>query len=173
MSLKWTSQLSTTLVNRAPGLLKRPLGHVPFVVKANLIRPVLEYLFREHARTGELDFLQDHWVGICVEDLGLEFDVSFQGRWRLRPHGETSVRFSAASPELLLIAAAKEDPDTLFFQRKLAIEGDTELGLEVKNLLLGVEFDSLPRPVRMAMDKLASLVIQAREPELTVLHGNS
>ncbi|QSX30927.1 ubiquinone anaerobic biosynthesis accessory factor UbiT [Shewanella cyperi] len=170
MSLKWTSQLPATLVNRAPGILKRPLGHVPFVLKANLIRPVLEYLFRDHARGGELDFLQDHWVGISVLDLGLEFDVSFQGQWRVRPRGETSVRFSAASPELLLIAAAKEDPDTLFFQRKLAIEGDTELGLEVKNLLLGVEFDSLPGPVRLALDKLATLVMHSREPELAGQH---
>jgi predicted lipid carrier protein YhbT len=31
--------------------------------------------------------------------------------------------------------ARQQDPDTLFFHRKLAIEGDTELGLVVKNLL--------------------------------------
>ncbi|SNB73692.1 SCP-2 sterol transfer family protein [Kingella negevensis] len=37
----------------------------------------------------------------------------------------------------------EEDPDTLFFNRKLQIEGDTELGLITKNLLDCVEWDKL------------------------------
>lgn len=42
------------------------------------------------------------------------------------------VSFSGNLNDLVLIAGRKEDPDTLFFQRRLSIEGDTELGLEVK-----------------------------------------
>ena len=38
----------------------------------------------------------------------------------------------------------EEDPDTLFFSRRLRIEGDTELGLIVKNLLDSVDWDSTP-----------------------------
>ena len=38
----------------------------------------------------------------------------------------------------------EEDPDTLFFNRKLVIEGDTELGLVVKNLLDSVDWSSTP-----------------------------
>jgi len=34
----------------------------------------------------------------------------------------------------------EEDPDTLFFNRKLVIEGDTELGLIVKNLLDSIDW---------------------------------
>ena len=34
----------------------------------------------------------------------------------------------------------EEDPDTLFFNRKLHIEGDTELGLITKNLLDSVDW---------------------------------
>jgi predicted lipid carrier protein YhbT len=34
----------------------------------------------------------------------------------------------------------QEDPDTLFFNRTLDIEGDTELGLIVKNMLDAVEW---------------------------------
>ena len=34
----------------------------------------------------------------------------------------------------------EEDPDTLFFNRKLQIEGDTELGLITKNLLDSVDW---------------------------------
>jgi predicted lipid carrier protein YhbT len=44
----------------------------------------------------------------------------------------------------LLMLARREDPDTLFFQRLLAIEGDTALGLEIKNFLDRLEWEALP-----------------------------
>ena len=33
----------------------------------------------------------------------------------------------------MLLAQRQQDPDTLFFNRRLVMEGDTELGLVVKN----------------------------------------
>ena len=44
----------------------------------------------------------------------------------------------------LQLLARQEDPDTLFFNRQLSIEGDTELGLIVKNMLDAVEWPNLP-----------------------------
>jgi predicted lipid carrier protein YhbT len=45
------------------------------------------------------------------------------------------------------------DPDTLFFSRRLTIEGDTELGLLLKNRLDALEFafsaSSVPRPLEV------------------------
>ena len=35
----------------------------------------------------------------------------------------------------------REDPDTLFFNRRLCIEGDTATGVHVKNLLDALEYD--------------------------------
>jgi predicted lipid carrier protein YhbT len=61
----------------------------------------------------------------------------------------------AAAHDLLLLARREEDPDTLFFSRRLALEGDTELGLLVKNTLDALDasafdFGALlrPRPAR-------------------------
>ncbi|HHO69282.1 MAG TPA: hypothetical protein ENK12_09640, partial [Gammaproteobacteria bacterium] len=34
-----------------------------------------------------------------------------------------------------------EDPDTLFFHRRLILEGETETGLYIKNLLDALDFD--------------------------------
>ncbi|GAB2181519.1 SCP2 sterol-binding domain-containing protein [Denitratisoma sp. agr-D3] len=57
------------------------------------------------------------------------------------------------SPDLILRAnltaflkllARQEDPDTLFFRRELSIEGDTELGLAVKNMLDAIEWPAMP-----------------------------
>lgn len=39
------------------------------------------------------------------------------------------------------LASRAEDPDTLFFRRQLAIEGDTATGLYIKNLLDGLDYD--------------------------------
>ena len=52
--------------------------------------------------------------------------------------------FRANLSAFLQLVARQEDPDTLFFNRELSIEGDTELGLVVKNMLDAVEWPKLP-----------------------------
>ncbi|SDG69102.1 ubiquinone anaerobic biosynthesis accessory factor UbiT [Propionivibrio dicarboxylicus] len=52
--------------------------------------------------------------------------------------------FRANLSAFLQLAARQEDPDTLFFNRELSIEGDTELGLIVKNMLDAMEWPSFP-----------------------------
>ncbi len=59
---------------------------------------------------------------------------------------------------MVLIAARKEDPDTLFFQRRLRIEGDTELGLEVKNLMDSIDLELLPAPVKFVLQQSADFI---------------
>lgn len=51
--------------------------------------------------------------------------------------------FRANLSAFLQMLARQEDPDTLFFNRELSIEGDTELGLVVKNMLDAVEWPQL------------------------------
>jgi predicted lipid carrier protein YhbT len=68
---------------------------------------------------------------------------------------EAAVTFSARAEDFVRLALRLEDPDTLFFNRRLLIEGDTDLGLTAKNMLDGVELDALtaqmPVPVGMAL----------------------
>lgn len=52
--------------------------------------------------------------------------------------------FRANLSAFLQLVVRQEDPDTLFFNRELSIEGDTELGLVVKNMLDAVEWPKLP-----------------------------
>lgn len=60
------------------------------------------------------------------------------------------VTISATANDFLALALRREDPDTLFFSRRLAIEGDTEIGLLLKNTLdaAALEF-RLPTPARL------------------------
>ena len=61
--------------------------------------------------------------------------------------GNPDLTLAAAAQDFLALALRREDPDTLFFSRRLVMEGDTELGLLVENTLDALEFrPSLPAP---------------------------
>lgn len=58
------------------------------------------------------------------------------GAFGLKPaFGKPDVTIRASVADYIALALRREDPDTLFFSRRLVIEGDTELGLVVKNAL--------------------------------------
>ena len=56
------------------------------------------------------------------------------------------VYFKAKLSGFLQLLARQEDPDTLFFKRHLQLEGDTELGLFIKNMLDAVDVPKLTPP---------------------------
>lgn len=80
-------------------------------------------------------------AGRCVE---LEVsDFALRVRLQLAPDGFVTARDGPA-PDLRIAAPAasylrllrgEDDPDRLFFERALVMEGDTELGLVLKNTL--------------------------------------
>ena len=86
---------------------------------------------------------------IFVRDAGA--GVAFRIRsHRFQPlagNRAVDVTITACAADFLLLAARRADPDTLFFERRLLIEGDTESGLLLKNILDAVE---LPRWVSRA-----------------------
>ena len=59
--------------------------------------------------------------------------------------GEPDLCFAANLSAFLQLLARQEDPDTLFFNRDLSVEGDTELGLVVKNMLDAIEWPQFPQ----------------------------
>lgn len=78
---------------------------------------------------------------IRVTDAQLSFDFQWaNGRFAAgSTTGEPDLTISASAHDFLLLARRQEDPDTLFFSRRLSMEGDTELGLLVKNTLDAIE----------------------------------
>lgn len=155
-------------LKRVPKLAQRSLSVVPFVLKAKVITELLSVLMKEQMEDEELGFLADRWVAIKVTDFNLNFEVSYDKKWIVREPFDADVTFSANSVALIQVAAGIEDPDTLFFQRQLCIEGDTELGLEVKNLLLAIELDQLPTLMRKSVEQLARAVatLQRKSTEI-------
>jgi predicted lipid carrier protein YhbT len=89
----------------------------------------------------DFSFLEGRTVRLIVDDLGARATLRYE-RGHFRPgsaQAEADVSFRAALADFIKLARRSEDPDTLFFQRKLRIEGDTELGLQLKNLLDTIE----------------------------------
>jgi predicted lipid carrier protein YhbT len=96
---------------------------------------------REVFGPAERETLTGRVVRIRVSDAGICASVVFRDG-RFRPawsSEEAALAFTANAAAYLQMLARQEDPDTLFFHRRLLIEGDTELGLLVKNLLDRVE----------------------------------
>lgn len=60
--------------------------------------------------------------------------------------------------DFLLLATRREDPDTLFFNRRLKLGGNTELGLYVKNFLDGLEMEERLGPLLSVMDRTTGLI---------------
>ena len=59
------------------------------------------------------------------------------------PAGNFPSLKAADARDFLLLGLRREDADTLFFNRRLTLGGDTELGLFVKNTLDALEIPVL------------------------------
>lgn len=82
--------------------------------------------------------LEGKVVRIRVQDAGLQFEVSWRGTRFVPIAGAAAapdLAIAASMRDFVLLAQRREDPDTLFFARRLSMEGDTELGLMVKNTI--------------------------------------
>ena len=148
-----------------PRLLSAPLAVIPDRVHSTAVVTVLNRVFANALQDGELDFMQSCNVRIYVQDMHLGFCITLQqGRLvATRPRATPDLSITGTLHAFMLLAARREDTDTLFFQRRLRMEGDTELGLEVKNFLDGLDVDSLwlPRQVSNMAQKALPLYERA------------
>ncbi len=126
-----------------------------------LLAVLVNRVFAAPLARGELDFLKARRLAVRLEDLALHWVFTLDsGRLQVLPSQtppEVSIR--AGVPEFISLAVRRVDADTLFFQQRLAIDGDVALGLLLKNFLDALDVDELPWPARFAMyagDRLLS-----------------
>ena len=127
-----------------PAPLSLPLKILPSFVHNKVLVTALNRMFTKELKEGELDFLQEKIIHISIEDAGIEYCFTLDKK-------KLTAADKNDSPDLilqgtvynyLLLASRQEDTDTLFFSRRLHMQGDTELGLYVKNFLDGMDMDS-------------------------------
>lgn len=163
-------KLSSRLVTDVPKLLAKPLGILPFSCKKCLLTQLIHWQYRQLIEAGELDFLQQRQLGIDIPDLRLKWVMTLDNdRILLTESEQADVWFRAESRFLILLAAGRKDPDMLFFQRRLVVEGDTELGLAVKNLLDAIDPDAVPTILRKGLQHLAAITESGMTQDASVI----
>jgi O2-independent ubiquinone biosynthesis accessory factor UbiT len=101
---------------------------------------------------GGLEPLYGKVITLRLTDAGISprFTVTPSGFVACAGGDAPAVTISAGIRDFVQLALRRVDPDTLFFDRRLVIEGDTELGLLLKNRLDALDLRSLakspPRP---------------------------
>lgn len=125
----------------AASLLPSPLSlwcildrQTPLALKQIIAEHPLNRLFGKAIAEGEFDSFDGRVIRLEITD-GPGISLGF---WKSRLRivegiGDATIRGSVTAFRQL--AEQRQDPDQLFFQRQLVIEGDTELGLALKNLL--------------------------------------
>lgn len=151
---------------RIPAPVGRVLGKLPRRPGSQLFVTALNLALAPHLPIDTCAMLEGRSLRIAVADAGVSFDYTWRaGAFRAANHG-------ADAPDLTIRADAwdfhqllqrGEDPDTLFFSRRLVMEGDTELGLLVKNTLDSLDMDVM-RPGKVLGRLLTMPRMRMRSP---------
>jgi predicted lipid carrier protein YhbT len=154
-------RLGDDLSRAAKALASIPLGRIPESVHSRLLCETLNRVLAPELGDGELDFLERRCLAIQIPELNARFRITLKDA-RLHPatHLMPELTLRGGVREFLQLALREEDPDTLFFQRRLHLDGESELGLLVKNFLDALEVDErrLPQwaaPPASALRRLA------------------
>lgn len=128
-----------------PPLLAALLQRLPAFPGSVLAATALNAVLARRLPPDVAQLLRGRSFRIHVKDARLAFDFGWNGTrfMPLRVQGQPDLTISASGPDFLRIARREEDPDTLFFSRRLSMEGDTELGLVLKNTLDAMELPVL------------------------------
>lgn len=108
---------------------------------ARAVAIAINHLLRGQPIAGRLDELAGRRFRLQVEDVPLTLTFEITGSGLECSLREPHVAMRGALADFVALALRREDPDALFFQRRLVVEGETETGLHLKNLLDGWEYD--------------------------------
>ncbi|HYW93137.1 MAG TPA: SCP2 sterol-binding domain-containing protein [Gammaproteobacteria bacterium] len=130
-------------MTRSGPVVPAPLARQLDRVASRVLGTLVNHLMAGQDSAERLREIEGKSLALQVDDLGARLV------WRIAA-GRLVSAAGAPAPDITIrgtwrdfarLALRSEDPDTLFFQRSLCLEGETETGLFVKNLLDAMEFD--------------------------------
>lgn len=145
-----------------PTRLAPLLRVIPLVWQRQLLERAMARVLAVPLANGTLAFMEDRRLGIEVSDLGLRWVVELRDGQLASSTDVAEATVRGSATDLLLLASRLEDADTLFFQRRLVLTGDTELGLTARNLLDRLPWESVPLGLRIGLNRGARLARAAR-----------
>jgi predicted lipid carrier protein YhbT len=145
---------------------------LPESIHAGAVALAVSHLLRGQPLAAQLGELAGKRFRLCIDDvpLAMTFEITATGLRRSTLPAHVTMR--GALSDFIALARRQEDPDTLFFQRRLAVEGETETGLHLKNLLDGWEYD-VPAHVHAVMPPVLAHFTLAAARGARALHGLS
>jgi predicted lipid carrier protein YhbT len=119
-----------------------PLRVLPDRIHSKVVARACNFLMRGQGLESRLGEMEGKSLGIRITDIPIDLCFTIRGgRLHQSSPDKWETRISGRLAEFWLLATGAEDPDTLFFDRRLNIEGDTETSLYIKNMLDAIEFD--------------------------------
>lgn len=161
-----SKMITPKVIAALPAFGKTLSDLLPSSLKNVLISKVLNRLFVTACQQGELNFLKEKIVLIEVSDFEFQFSLSLVEQKLLVNSvvAAPDLRVKASSEDFFLLCSAKVDPDTLFFQRRLSMLGDTELGLYLKNFLDSFDTTThLPSSLLSVQQYIATELLKRRD----------
>lgn len=143
---------------RGPSL--RPF---PAMLLTGAFVTAFNHAMRGQTLTQRLRELHGKRVCICVAELPWALEVTVDEEiLRIAERGKAAhVTIRGSLADLHRLATRSEDPDTLFFKRRLSIEGETQTGLLIKNMLDALDWDWETHLRSVLAKPLADLAIRA------------
>jgi predicted lipid carrier protein YhbT len=132
-------------MHATPYTLPKPLGNLLSLLPAYpgslLFVTGLNLALAKNLASDVRQMLLGKKLRLRVTDAQLVFDFEWRNERfsACQSRADADLTISASAHDFVLLARREEDPDTLFFNRRLAMEGDTELGLLVKNTIDAIE----------------------------------
>lgn len=138
-----------------PPQLANMVSRLPVAPPSRVFTAAANRLLWPALKTLDWQALAGRRYAIRVRDLGLCLRFTVTQRGFAADSGSPDLTISATARDFLLLLSRREDPDTLFFSRRLVSEGDTELGLTVKNLLDALDPDTVLRQLPAPLARVA------------------
>lgn len=149
-----TSHLQQTLdplFNRLikPEQLCLVATRMPQQLNRMMVQKLLNNAFAEQISDGDFEFLEGRLLQVEIIDahlfIGLSYGHNKISCKHFNQHPCSSdVTLSVDTLSAITLIQQEVDPDTLFFQRKLKINGDTELAHHVKNTIDTLDPEVIP-----------------------------
>ena len=117
--------------------LRRIVERLPVQPPSFVLARVLDRVLLPRLPADVRATLGNRTVEVSISDLGMRVRLRLApGGFRVAPsHSETALRIVAPAKSYLRLLRGEDDADRLFFERALVMEGDTEMGLVLKNTL--------------------------------------
>lgn len=122
-------------------LLRPPLRLLPDALHSRCAATLANHLLRGQPVRTRLAELEGRSLCLALADVPARLHLRVRHGRLVPADTAADVTIRGSLHDFAALALRLEDPDTLFFQRRLCLEGDTETGLHLKNLLDGMHYD--------------------------------